>query len=132
MYTWASCSGESRNRPTCLQTAGFELPDCTTIKLKRPKVTGGEVGVSQPFSAKWSRTVSSLNTLAVIRDESSSGQSSSSCKPLHTTNECLRRHVRTMSRCTALQVIKQIQAFPVLLGLSCGSVMDQRSPLQCS
>ena len=46
MYTWASCSGESRNRPTCLQTAGFELLDCTAIKLKRPKVTGGEVGVS--------------------------------------------------------------------------------------
>ena len=45
MYTWASCSGESRN-PTCLQTAGFEFLDCTAIKLKRPKVTGGEVGVS--------------------------------------------------------------------------------------
>ena len=43
---WASCSGESRNRPTCLQTASFELLDCTAIKLKRPKVTGGEVGVS--------------------------------------------------------------------------------------
>ena len=25
---------------------GFELLDCTVIKLKRPKVTGGEVGVS--------------------------------------------------------------------------------------
>ena len=46
MYTWASCSAESRNRPTCLQTVGFELLDCTAIKLKRPKVTGGEVGVS--------------------------------------------------------------------------------------
>ena len=38
MYTWASCSGESRNRSTCLQTADFELLDCTAIKLKRPKV----------------------------------------------------------------------------------------------
>ena len=28
-----------------LQTAGSELLDCTAIKLKRPKVTGGEVGV---------------------------------------------------------------------------------------
>ena len=46
MYTWASCSGESINRPTCLQTAGFELLDYTAINLKRPKVTGGEVGVS--------------------------------------------------------------------------------------
>ena len=42
MYTWASCSGENRNRPTCLQTAGFELLDCIAIKLKRPKVAGGE------------------------------------------------------------------------------------------
>ena len=46
MYTWASCSGENRNRPTCLQTAGFEFLDYTAINLKRPKVTGGEVGVS--------------------------------------------------------------------------------------
>ena len=30
---------------TCLQTAGFELLDCTELKLKRPQVTGGEVGV---------------------------------------------------------------------------------------
>ena len=30
----------------CLQTAGFELLDYTAINLKRPKVTGGEVGVS--------------------------------------------------------------------------------------
>ena len=29
-----------------LHAAGFELLDCTAIKLKRPKVTGGEVGVS--------------------------------------------------------------------------------------
>ena len=46
MYTWGSCSRESRNRPTCLQTAGVELLDSTAIKLKRPKVTGGELGVS--------------------------------------------------------------------------------------
>ena len=42
----ASCSGENRNRPTFLQTAGFELLDYTAINLKRPKVTGWEVGVS--------------------------------------------------------------------------------------
>ena len=46
VWSWSRITfSESWSLCTCLQTAGFELLDCTAIKLKRPKVTGGKVGI---------------------------------------------------------------------------------------